>query len=134
MIEVGQKAYLLFDGDCGICTYFSEVARRMDRQKRFVVEAYQNYPETELLRFGLSYEQCAGEIEVITPHGRIYAGAFGLNYFLFYSFPWTLLVILIYAIPILLLLEVMAYAWVARNRHRLSRWFGLKACLLDGER
>ncbi len=134
MIEVGQKAYLLFDGDCGICTYFSEVARRLDRQKRFVVEAYQHYPETELLRFGLSYEQCAGKIEVITPHGRIYAGAFGLNYFLFYSFPWTLLVILIYAIPVLLLLEIMAYAWVARNRHRLSRWFGLKACLLDGGR
>jgi hypothetical protein len=38
--------------------------------------------------------------------------------------------VLIYAIPVLLLLEVTGYQIVAASRHRISRWFGIRARLI----
>ena len=130
MIELGARDYLLFDGDCGICTYLSDVGRRMDKKNRFVVEPYQRVPEEELMRFGVTHGKCSKRIYVITRKGRAYGGAFGLNYFLFCQFPWSVLVVLIYALPVLLLLEIIGYWLVAKYRHRISRWFGMRACLL----
>ena len=130
MIEIGRHAYLLFDGDCGVCTYSAELAKQIDRKKRFRIEPYQRFPEEQLRRWGLSYEQCARKVQVLSRRGRAHSGAFGINYFLFSYFPWSLLVILVYAIPVLLLLELIGYALVAKHRHRISRWFGLKACLM----
>jgi predicted DCC family thiol-disulfide oxidoreductase YuxK len=129
LIEIGQYNYLLFDGDCGICTYSSELAKKIDARKLFRVVPYQQFPEKQLQRYRLSHEQCASKVQVISRRGRVYSGAFGINYFLFSYFPWSLLVILIYAMPVLLLLELVGYALVAKYRHRLSRWLGLKACL-----
>ena len=37
MIQTG-KDYLLFDGDCGICTWSSEIVKRMDAKRLFTVE------------------------------------------------------------------------------------------------
>ncbi len=127
---VEGRDHLLFDGDCGVCTYSAEVARRLDRGDRFVVEPYQMFGEDELMKFGITYEQCERALQVITRRGRVHAGAFGVNYFLWQRFPWSLLVTLIYAIPVLLLLEVIGYRLVANNRHRISQWFGMRACLL----
>ena len=130
MIGLGQRGYVLFDGDCGICSWSAERMTKIDRRKLFVVQPYQNSPEPELIKFGITYEQCDKKLHVIARNGKVYRGAFGVNYFLWQYFPWSLLVGLIYALPPLLLCELMGYAWVARNRHRLSHWFGLKACAL----
>ena len=127
MIEEG-KDYLLFDGDCGICTRSAEIARKMD--ERFIIEPYQIFPEIELKIFGITYAKCAKSVQVITRKGRVYSGAFAVNYFLWQRSHWPLLVGLIYAVPVLLLIEVIGYRLVEKNRHRLSRWLGLKACLL----
>jgi predicted DCC family thiol-disulfide oxidoreductase YuxK len=133
MIEPG-KDYLLFDGDCGVCTYSSAIAGRMDDDGRFVIKPYQALAETELMKFGVTYEQCSKNVQVITRKGRVYQGAFGVNYFLWRKFPWSLLVFLIYALPVLLLLELIGYRLVAENRHRISQWLGMNACLLKDER
>ena len=130
MIELGQQGYMLFDGDCGICTWSAEKGSEIDRRQLFVVQPYQNFPEAELVKHGITYEQCDKKLQVISRHGKVYRGAFGVNYFLWQYFPWSLLILLIYALPILLLCELVGYAWVARNRQRLSQWFGLKACAL----
>ncbi len=127
MIESG-KDYLLFDGDCGICTWCSELAKRMNGQ--FVVQPYLMFDEAELQEFGIDYESCTKELKVITRQGRAYGGAFGVNYFLWQKVLFRPLVILIYVLPILLLFEVIGYKLVAVNRHRISAWFGLKACAL----
>lgn len=129
MIRANQD-YLLFDGDCGICAWSSEFAKRMDGERRFTVEPYQMFDESELQRFGIGYENCAKELQVITRRGRAHGGAFGVNYFLWQKPVFRPLVILIYALPVLLLFEVIGYKLVAVNRHRLSAWFGLKACAL----
>src|SRR5262245_43258643 len=126
-----ERDYMLFDGDCGVCSWSAEVVRRMDRGRGFVVEPYQAFDESELTRFGIDYEKCSRAVQVITRQGRVYAGAFGVNYFLWRRFPWSMAVFLIYAIPPLLLLEVIGYRIVAENRHRISRWFGMQACLTN---
>ncbi len=130
MIKLGSRSYLLFDGDCGVCASSAEFARRIDKGGRFEIIPYQTVPENELKRFGIDYVQCNRRIQAISPSGRVYSGAFALNNFLSKRFPWVLLVGLIYAIPVLLLFEIIIYALVAKHRHRISRWLGLKACLI----
>ncbi|MGH9802773.1 MAG: thiol-disulfide oxidoreductase DCC family protein [Blastocatellia bacterium] len=129
MIQSNQD-YLLFDGDCGICTWCSDIAKRMDSNRQFIVEPYRMFDESELQRFGISYENCTKELQVITQQGRVHGGAFGVNYFLWQKPVFKPLVILIYALPILLLFEVIGYKLVAANRHRISAWFGMKACAI----
>jgi predicted DCC family thiol-disulfide oxidoreductase YuxK len=129
-IELGQHAYLLFDGDCGLCSWAAEWVQKLDRHRLFVVQPYQSYDEAELRHLGITYQQCAQKVHVITRRGQVYRGAFGVNYFFWHYWPWKLLIGLMYAVPPLLLVELLVYAWVARHRHRLSQWFGLKACLL----
>src|SRR5215813_9712365 len=57
-VEVGRD-YLLFDGDCGVCSWSADVARRMDRDHNFIIEPYQVFDESELMRFGIDYEKCS---------------------------------------------------------------------------
>ncbi len=129
MIQANRD-YLLFDGDCGICTWSSELAKRMDIQGQFTIEPYQMFAESELLKFGFGYEQCSKKLQVITRRGQVYAGAMGVNYFLWQRPVFRLLIILIYVLPLLLLVELIGYRLIAANRHRISTWFGLKACAL----
>lgn len=129
MIKAGQD-YLLFDGDCGICSYSAERCEEMDKHEQFVIQPYQDFSEAELGQYGITYAKCERKLQVITRRGRVYAGAFGVNYFLWRQFPWTLLVLLIYLLPVLLLGEVILYALVARYRRQLSQKFGLQACRL----
>ncbi len=128
-----DRDYVLFDGDCGVCTWASEAAKRMDGGRQFVVEPYQVFAESELMCFGISYEQCTKKLQVITRRGRVHQGALGVNYFLWKQFPWTLLVALIYALPVLLALELIGYRLVAQNRHRISAWLGMTACKMRSE-
>ena len=129
MVDRHLKALMLFDGDCGICTSFATFAAKIDLKKQFEIIPYQTYSEEKLKSWGMSYKQCSEKMQVVTPQGRTYGGAFGMNYFFYQYPPWTFLVILFYVIPLFLLGEIIVYALVARNRQRLSRWFGLKACL-----
>ncbi len=129
-IEAGRD-YLLFDGDCGVCSWSAEFAKRMDRDRQFIIEPYQMFGENELAPFGIDYQKCSRALQVITRKGRVHAGAFGVNYFLWWRFPWSLAVFLVYAIPVLLLFEVIGYRIVADNRHRISQWFGMRACLIN---
>ena len=133
-MDIGNpKALMLFDGDCGICTSFAGFAVKLDIEKRFDIVPYQTYPEEKLKAWGMSYKKCSEKMQVVTPQGRTFSGAFGMNYFFYQYSPWMFAVILFYAIPLLLLLEIMVYSLVAKNRQRLSRWFGLKACLRNQE-
>lgn len=127
-IDPAAHSYLLFDGDCGICTRSAEFMRAMDRRHRWVIEPYQLFDETELKRFGLSYGLCTSKVRVVAPSGRAYGGAFAVNRFLLDFFPWMVIPIVIYLLPPLLLVEIVLYAIVARNRHHISRWLGMNAC------
>jgi predicted DCC family thiol-disulfide oxidoreductase YuxK len=127
-LGTGQQHTMLFDGDCGICTYFADIVKRIDRQNLFQVFPYQIFPEETLRPWGISYADCRRKLQVISQRGKVYRGAFAVNYFYYQYLPWSLLVVLVYALPILLLLELFGYAVIAKNRTLLSRWFGMRAC------
>lgn len=129
MIVTGKQGYLLFDGDCGICTRLAERARAMDTTGRYVVAPYRRFTEAELAVYGLDYEACDHAMKLIASDGRVSSGPFAVNGFLIHFFPWSLLIIAIYLLfPLMVPLEIAAYYIVARNRHRISRWLGMKEC------
>ncbi len=128
---IAGKHLLLFDGDCGICTRCAEICAEIDVRDLFTILPYQAVPQSELALHGLSYAKCAGALQAISARGRVYGGPFAVNYFLFKFHPWKLIVVLIYAIPIFLLLEIIVYRVVARNRQWISRWLGLSACRVN---
>jgi predicted DCC family thiol-disulfide oxidoreductase YuxK len=129
-IEPASHGYFLFDGDCGICTRSADFVRTLDRRHRWVIEPYQYFDEAELKRFGLTYRLCSEKVRLIAPSGRVSGGAFAINRFLLDYFPWMVIPIVIYLLPPILLAEIVLYAVVARNRHRISRWLGMNACLI----
>jgi predicted DCC family thiol-disulfide oxidoreductase YuxK len=143
-------AALLFDGDCGICTWLVEAGRRIDRRGRFVFGPYQDLDAPLLACYGLTATECGKRLYVVEPWPAPRApaqasstsarprtfdrgpqargGVVGLNLFLWRSFPWSLAVVVLYAIPVLLLAELLVYRWVARNRAGISRRLHLRAC------
>ena len=125
------NAYLLFDGDCGVCTSLAEIARSMDSKCRFTIRPYQSFDEAGLREFKITYAKCRKRIYVMSRAGHVYPGAFGVNYFLLDKFPWNLVVLLMYLVPVLLVFEVIGYRIFALNRARISGWLGLTACGLS---
>src|SRR5262249_58182160 len=109
MIELGKRPYLLFDGDCGICTWFADFAMRIDVQRLFYIEPYQRMPEPELQPFGLRHTDCSRRLQVITQQGKVHSGAFAVNYFFVQYFPWNLLVVMLYLLLPLFLLSMISF-------------------------
>jgi predicted DCC family thiol-disulfide oxidoreductase YuxK len=121
---------LLYDGDCGVCMRLMETARWLDTKRLFALRPYQSFDEATLAQHGLSYEACSRKLQVITASGRVYAGAFGVNFFFWQYWPWKIFVVLIYLLPPFLLCEIAGYALFARYRRQISQWLGLTACAL----
>jgi len=127
-MPVRDHHFLLFDGDCGICNFSAEQAMRMEVRRRWRIIPFQDLSDAELQALGVTRTQCARRLHAVSRSGRVYRGAFAVNFFLWQHPPWLLLVVLCYAVPLLLWLEIIAYAVIARHRQRLSRWLGLAAC------
>jgi len=72
MKRIESGAYLLFDGDCGVCSYLAGHAADMDQKHRFSIGPYQSFSEDELGRLGITYLKCSNRIYAITPKGRVY--------------------------------------------------------------
>ena len=69
---VEERAWLLFDGDCGFCTRLADWVARRDQGRRLRVTAYQDAPSppmTPELRAA-----CAEALHAITPRGRVLRG------------------------------------------------------------
>ena len=127
-----QSPRVLFDGDCGVCSAAASLAHSIDRRGRFVIAPFQVVSDEELREWGIDRGSCGRRLRVASAGGRVYSGAFGVNYFLWKQPWWRILPTLIYALPPLLLLELLGYELVARNRETISRWLGLEACLNTG--
>lgn len=129
-----NRGWLLFDGDCGVCSALADMVKNRKVGKHFRVVPSQALGEKRLNAMGLTAEDCSKRVYVVTGSGRKYAGAFAVNYVLLKWFPWSILAVLIYLLPPLLLLEVIAYRLFANNRRTISVWLGLKACSLSSHK
>lgn len=128
---IAGKALLLFDGECGICTAFAQFAQRLDRRADFLIIPYQSVSEKLLATHGVAPAQCARRMHAISAQGKVYAGAFAVNYFLGRFQPWKIFVFILYLFPLFLVFEIIVYEAVARHRRRISQWLGLTACALS---
>lgn len=79
--------------------------------------------DEKLARLGISRTACERRLRFRDAQGRFHGGAFAVNRFLLHAAPAGLqgvpartLAILFYALPPLLLAELIAYEIVARNR------------------
>ena len=110
-----MQATVIYDGDCGIC----EASARWIRQR---------FPEVSVLshyEYGLS---SIGAVWLITDAGRK-EGSVAVASLLRMS-PTRLwrYVGVFMQLPLIRNIARMAYWCVAKNRARISRWVGLKAC------
>lgn len=119
-------SYLLFDGNCRLCT---EGSRRILRLARpGAVELLDFQQPGVLERFpGLTHDACMREIKLVNPEGRVSGGLEAIVAVLT-TRPvlgaWAYL----YYVPGLRELSDLAYAWVARNRYR---FMGRSECSSD---
>jgi len=123
-----MQTRVLFDGDCGICTHFGELAKRLDREGLLQVQPYYEVPEDELRPYGLTYEACVDYLQVIGEDGLVYSGHNAVNYVGLRLFPLSIAFALLYFFPPLLWFEAIGYALVAKNRTKISAKLGMNAC------
>lgn len=119
---------VLYDGDCGVCTMLANREAALQSPQRFTFVPYQQYDDDALAAFGLTAADCHHAVQLITKSGRVVGGPWAVNRLLLRRFPWVVIVVILYAVPILLPLEWLGYRWFARNRHLVSRWLGLDRC------
>jgi len=126
-----RNPVLIYDGSCGLCNRAVRLAARLDEKQRIRFSAYQELGAEELRDFGLTREDCARRLRFVLPGGQVSSGALAVNRFLLVAAPggpggWLLraAAILAFALPPLLLVELLVYEIVARNRRR----FGSSDC------
>ena len=128
MIDLQGKQLLLFDGDCGICSKIAKWCQSVDGGEKFRVEPYFEFTEAELAPHGLTWADCTQAVQLIKQNGRVVSGAFAVNHFLWTRPLFKPLVALLYLLFPLIGLELIGYAIVAKNRHRISAALGMNEC------
>ncbi len=110
-----ERAWLLYDGDCGFCTRLAAWVEGRDRERRLQVVAYQEAPSppmTPELR-----RACAEALHAITPRGRVLRGG-DATIFTLGALGWRGPARVLWLRP---LRDVVGFGYgiVARNRSRL---------------
>lgn len=114
---------MLYDGHCRFCTQAAKkFARRLGPARVKTV----NFQDDGVLASfpGLTHEACMKKMQVITPDGKVYAGA-GAVARLLRSFRFVGWVTYLYYVPLLKQLVDLLYALIAKYRYKL---FGKAAC------
>ncbi len=132
-----QRAILLYDGDCGVCTRLAGfVARRLrptagsdvggaDRGPAYQVSAYQ---DADLRSLGLTAAQCDAALQWVDAAGRISSAQDAVARLLLASTPWARPIGVVLLAPGVNALAGVIYRSVAANRSRLPG--GTPACQL----
>lgn len=111
----GERAWLLFDGDCAFCTRLAAWVEERDRGRKLHVVPYQEAPSppmTPELR-----EACAQALHAVTPGGRTLRGG-DATIFTLAALGWRGLARALWQRPLRDLIG-FGYGIVARNRSRL---------------
>jgi predicted DCC family thiol-disulfide oxidoreductase YuxK len=125
-----EQAWLLWDGDCGLCRGAIEWVERRDRGRRLHAVPYQAAPRPPLS--DALAAACAREVHVITPDGRVLRGARATLWVL-EQIGWRRTAAVLARRPLIWLVAA-AYRLVARHRHAISRAVGPVRCRVTRER
>ena len=119
---MGQTV-VIYDGLCGLCQSSVKLLRRLDWLHRLTFRdahseaVREDYPD-------LSLDDLMGEIHVVTADGRVLTGYKGVREQIRH------LPLVAWLYPLLFLPGIKRigpriYGWIARNRYRINRLFGM---------
>lgn len=116
-----KRYYLIYDDTCDICT--SAVHRVSKLDKRGEVDLVPISQASRLKDYDLpSEDELKEEIHLVTPTGKVIAGADAVGY-LARVLPQTRILGKLISLPGIRRIARFGYRIIARNRHRLSRLF-----------
>jgi predicted DCC family thiol-disulfide oxidoreductase YuxK len=122
-----QPSTVLFDGDCGICSWSRDFAERHDRDGKLRLVPFQ-LADLDALSPGLTLHEASRMAWFIKPDGTRFGGARCVfEVFKRLDGLWPVLGWL-GANPVISTLVTPIYWLVANNRHRISARIGLTAC------
>jgi predicted DCC family thiol-disulfide oxidoreductase YuxK len=118
---------LIFDGDCGICTFLSEYVQKHSDPRKLEVEPYQVLNLSQL-HPELNEEKTSKSLFLLTGNNVLFNRSKGVFEVMkrmsgAYRFFGILL-----SNPIVVFLTNPIYDWVSKNRTKISVRFGLNAC------
>lgn len=106
---------LIFDGDCGFCTWAVQVTQQRIRP-RAVIRPWQHINLNEI---GVTREQCAEAVQWVDTSGAVFSGGRAVSQALLVSpMPWSALG-RFFTLPGVRSLVDLVYRGVAANRSRL---------------
>ena len=130
-----QRAVLLYDGDCGVCTRLARfVARRLrpslhagarPNPRAYEISAYQ---AADLSPLGLTPAKCDAALQWVDSRGRISSAQDAVARLLLASSAWARPIGAVLVVPGINALAGVVYRAVAANRSRLPG--GTPACQL----
>jgi len=112
----GERLVILFDGHCKFCT---RSAKRLARwfKASVVARSFQDEGVLDAMP-GVSYDACMKRMHVVTPAGRVFAGAEAVTRVLART-PVVGFLFFLYYVPGVRQLSELAYDLVAKYRYRL---------------
>ncbi|MEX0741761.1 MAG: DUF393 domain-containing protein [Phycisphaeraceae bacterium] len=124
---------VLYDDGCPMCTFQSRLLSRLDWFDRVTMRPL-SAAGGQQLAGDIDQAQLREAIHCFEPDGRVFRGARALRH-VGMRLPLTAPFALLLWIPGVIFVAERVYAWVSRNRHLLSRWFGCTtACRVLPER
>lgn len=111
---------VIFDGHCPLCRKSVALLRLLDWLERLrTLDLHQD--QDEIARFApqLTHERMMQAMQLITPHGRVYAGFYALRR-MARALPALWLVLPLMYLPGMSQLGPVLYRWVARRRYGLQ--------------
>lgn len=120
-----QQHLVLYDGECSFCRFQVRLLTWLDW---FGVMAFVPSTDPRAVETGIPREDMEEQMHCVAKNGRIYRGARAIR-FLSLRMPLAAPLGLFMWIPGVIWIAEKVYAWVSRNRHRISKIFGCKgAC------
>ena len=121
--------FVLYDGECSLCTFQMRVITWLDWFNTVTLVPIANPLASELAP-RLTREALLEAIHCVARDGRIHRGARCIR-FIGMRMPLAVPIALVLWIPGVIWIAERIYSWVSRNRHLLSRLFGCKeACAI----
>lgn len=128
-----EKHRILYDDECWMCTFQMRMLTWLDWCDVARLSPVSD-PATLKLVPGLTREDLLEAIHCVPSEGAVLRGARALR-FIGMRMPMLVPMALVLWLPGVIWVAERVYAWVSRNRHLLSRFFGCKdACSIMPQR